>query len=32
VAASDIRPSMYFADGEFAQKLLDEEAAAIQSD
>lgn len=29
VAASDIRPPMYFADGEFAQKLLDEEAAAI---
>lgn len=29
VAASDIRPPMYFADGEFAQKMLDEEAAAI---
>ena len=30
VAASDLRPPMYFADGDFAQKLLDEEAAAIQ--
>lgn len=30
VAASDLRPPMYFAAGEFAQKLLDEEAAAIQ--
>jgi nucleotide-binding universal stress UspA family protein len=30
VAASDIRPPMYFADGDFAQKLLDEEATAIQ--
>jgi nucleotide-binding universal stress UspA family protein len=30
VAASDIRPPMYFADGDFAQKLLDEEVAAIQ--
>jgi nucleotide-binding universal stress UspA family protein len=30
VAASDIRPPMYFADGDFAQKLLDEEAAAIR--
>jgi nucleotide-binding universal stress UspA family protein len=30
VAASDLRPPMYFADGEFAQKLLDEEAAAIE--
>ena len=29
VAASDLGPPMYFADGEFAQKLLDEEAAAI---
>jgi nucleotide-binding universal stress UspA family protein len=29
VAASDLRPPMYFADGDFAQKLLDEEAAAI---
>src|SRR5204863_6559173 len=27
--ASDLRPPMYFADGDFAQKLLDEEAAAI---
>jgi len=30
VAASDIRPPMYFAEGDFAQKLLDEEAAAIE--
>ena len=30
VAASDIRPPMYFADGDFAQKLLDEEVAAIE--
>jgi nucleotide-binding universal stress UspA family protein len=30
VAASDLRPPMYFADGDFAQKLLDEEAAAIE--
>ena len=30
IAASDLRPPMYFADGDFAQKLLDEEAAAIQ--
>ncbi len=26
VAASDLRPPMYFADGDFAQKLLDEES------
>ena len=30
VAASDLRPPMYFAAGAFAQQLLDEEAAAIQ--
>jgi nucleotide-binding universal stress UspA family protein len=30
VAASDLRPPMYFADGDFAQKLLDQEATAIQ--
>ena len=30
VAAFDLRPPMYFADGDFAQKLLDEEATAIQ--
>ena len=30
VAAADLRPPMYFADGDFAQKLLEEEAAAIQ--
>jgi nucleotide-binding universal stress UspA family protein len=28
-AATDLRPPMYFAEGDFAQKLLDEEAAAI---
>lgn len=28
-AAADLRPPMYFAEGEFAQKLLDEEAASI---
>jgi Universal stress protein family. len=32
VAASDLRPPMYFADGEFAQKLLDEEAAAVRTE
>jgi nucleotide-binding universal stress UspA family protein len=30
VAASDLRPPMYFADGDFAQKLLDQETTAIQ--
>jgi nucleotide-binding universal stress UspA family protein len=30
VAAADLRPPMYFAEGDFAQKLFDEEAAAIQ--
>jgi nucleotide-binding universal stress UspA family protein len=30
VAASDLRPPMYFADGDFAQKLLDEEVTGIQ--
>lgn len=30
VAASDLRAPMYFAVGDFAQKLLDEEAAAIK--
>ena len=30
VAASDVRAPMYFATGDFAQKLLDEEAAAIR--
>jgi len=30
VAASDLRPPMYFAAGDFAQKLLDEGAAAIE--
>ena len=31
VAASDLRPPMYFADGDFAQKLLDQEASAIET-
>jgi nucleotide-binding universal stress UspA family protein len=31
VAASDIRPPMYFADGDFAQKVLDQEAGAIEA-
>ncbi len=30
VAAADLRPPMYFAEGDFAQKFLDEEVAAIQ--
>jgi nucleotide-binding universal stress UspA family protein len=30
VAASDIRPPMYFAAGDFAQELLDDEVAAIE--
>jgi nucleotide-binding universal stress UspA family protein len=30
IAASDLRPPLYFADGGHAQKLLDEEAAAIR--
>jgi nucleotide-binding universal stress UspA family protein len=30
VAASDIRPTLYFAEGDFAQELLDEEASAIR--
>jgi hypothetical protein len=30
VAASDIRPTLYFAEGDFARKLLDEEASAIR--
>jgi len=29
VAASDLRPPMYFAEGAFAQKLLDEESTAL---
>ncbi|WOH69665.1 universal stress protein [Bradyrhizobium sp. BWA-3-5] len=31
VAASDLRPPMYFADGDFAQKLLDQETIAIET-
>jgi nucleotide-binding universal stress UspA family protein len=31
VAASDLRPPMYFADGDFAQKLLEEETATVQA-
>jgi len=30
VAASDLRPPLYFAEGEFAQKLFEEEAAVIR--
>jgi nucleotide-binding universal stress UspA family protein len=30
VAASDLRPPLYFAEGDFAQKLFEEEAAAIR--
>jgi nucleotide-binding universal stress UspA family protein len=30
IAASDVRPPLYFADGGHAQKLLDDEAAAIR--
>jgi nucleotide-binding universal stress UspA family protein len=29
IAASDLRPPLYFAEGSYAQKLLDDEAAAI---
>ena len=31
VAASDLKPPMYFADGEVAQQLLDQEASAIET-
>jgi nucleotide-binding universal stress UspA family protein len=30
IAASDIRPTLYFAEGDYAQKVLEEEGAAIQ--
>src|SRR4051794_35506826 len=30
IAASDIRPALYFADGESAQKVLDEEGTAVR--
>ncbi|MGE9008560.1 hypothetical protein ACO2JO_08255 [Leptospira interrogans] len=30
IAASDVKPPLYFADGDYAQKLLDEEATAVQ--
>jgi hypothetical protein len=30
IAASDLRPPTYFAEGDFAQELFDEGAAAIQ--
>lgn len=30
IAASDIKPALYFAEGEYAQKILDEESKAIQ--
>ena len=30
IAASDLRPTLYFAEGGYAQKILDEEAAAVR--
>jgi nucleotide-binding universal stress UspA family protein len=30
IAASDIRPTLYFAEGDYAQKILDEEATAVR--
>lgn len=30
IAASDIRPTLYFAEGDYAQKVLEDEAAAVQ--
>src|SRR5437764_9147945 len=30
IAASDIRPALYFAEGESAQKVLDQEGAAVR--
>jgi nucleotide-binding universal stress UspA family protein len=30
IAASDVKPPLYFADGDYAQKLLDEEATAVR--
>jgi nucleotide-binding universal stress UspA family protein len=30
IAASELRPPLYFADGEYAQKLIDQEGAAIR--
>jgi nucleotide-binding universal stress UspA family protein len=30
IAASDIRPTLYFAEGDYAQKVLDEEGAAVR--
>ena len=30
IAASDIRPTLYFAEGDYAQKVLEEEGAAVQ--
>ena len=30
VAASDIRPTLYFAEGDYAQKVLEEEGAAVR--
>ncbi|MBR1151698.1 universal stress protein [Bradyrhizobium sp. JYMT SZCCT0428] len=30
IAASDVKPPLYFADGDYAQKLLDDEATAVR--
>ena len=30
IAASDLRPTLYFAEGDYAQKILDEEAVAVR--
>jgi hypothetical protein len=30
IAASDIRPTLYFAEGDYAQKVLEDEGAAVQ--
>lgn len=31
IAASDLRPALYFAEGDYAEKLIDEEAATIET-
>ena len=31
IAASDLRPPLYFAEGEYAQKLIDQETVAIRT-
>src|SRR5947208_7270542 len=30
IAASDVRPSLYFGEGDYAQKILEEEGAAVR--